>query len=286
MKPADDIKKFFQSAGLTTHPDVHERIFEDVLRAHQRMMANSPAQPETGRRIMRHPVTRYGIAAVLVLAALVGFTMFRHTGNVTWAIEQSIQALSQYRAVLVEGSDTQRTWQENGSLEPRPTKSWAVANADQTMVEKYRHEVNGVAVLVTNGRKTWRYDPQTNTVRIENRPYVASECWFGQLLEQLKDGRDAGILTDWKETYGQDPATGRQRIFLACAWRDGRWNGPRSMWFEFDRESKLPVRFKQWENAGWEGPATLVGERITCYESLPDDLFEFEIPPGATVIEQ
>ncbi len=235
---------------------------------------------------MRHPITKYAIAAAVVLAALVVFRVFHETSGVAWAIEQSIQALGQYRAVVVEGSDTQRCWEENGSLEPRPMKTWAVANADQTMVEKYRHEVNGVAVLVTNGRKTWRYDPQTNTVRIESRPYVASECWFGPLLEQLKKGRDAGILTDWKETTGQDPTTGRQRIFLACAWQDRRWNGPRSIRFEFDPESKLPVRFQQWENAVWEGPAALSVEKITVYESLPDELFEFQIPPGATVVSQ
>ncbi len=235
---------------------------------------------------MRHPITKYAIAAAIVLAAVVGFTVFRRTGNVAWAIEQSIQALGQYRAVLVEGSDTQRTWQEDGSLEPRPTRSWAVANAEQTMVEKYRHEVNGVAVLVTNGRQTWRYDPQTNMVHVENRPYIASECCFGPLLEQLKKGRDTGIFTDWRETTGRDPATGKQRIFLACAWQDRRWNGPRSIRLEFDRESKLPVRFQQWENAVWEGPVTLTVEKITFYESLADELFEFHIPPGATVVSR
>jgi outer membrane lipoprotein-sorting protein len=58
------------------------------------------------------------------------------------------------------------------------------------------------------------------------------------------------------------------------------------MRIEFDVESKLLVSFKQWENANWEGPATLVVEKITYYENLPDDLFEFEIPEGATVIEE
>jgi outer membrane lipoprotein-sorting protein len=286
MKPAEDIKRLFQNAGLSTNPGIHERVFSDVLQAQQQTTIESPAPPERWRYIMRHPITKYAIAAGIVLAAVVGFTLFHRTGNVAWAIEQSIQALAQYRAVLVEGSDTQRTWREDGSLEPRPTKSWAVANADQTMVEKYRHEVNGVAVLVTNGRRTWRYDPQTNTVRIENRPYVASECWLGPLLEQLKKGRDDGILTEWRETTGRDPATGRPRLFLACAWQDRRWNGPRSVRLEFDPQTKLPVRFQQWENAVWEGPATLTGDTITFYESLPDDLFEFQVPPGATVREQ
>jgi len=40
----------------------------------------------------------------------------------------------------------------------------------------------------------------------------------------------------------------------------------------------------QWENARWEGPPALVVEKITYYESLPDELFGFEIPEGATVI--
>ncbi len=286
MKPAEDIKRLFEDAGLSTNPDIHEQVFADVLQAQRQTVTESPALPERWRLIMKRPITKYAIAAAIVLAVVAGFTMFRHTGNIAWAIEQSIQALGQYRAVVVEGSDTQRCWEENGSLEPRPMKMWAVANADQTRVEKYRHEANGVAVLVTNGRKTWRYDPQTNTVRIEDRPYVASECWFGPLLEQLKKGRDAGILTDWKETADQDPATGSQRIFLACAWQDRRWNGPRSVRIEFDRETKLPVRFQQWENAAWEGPATLIVQKITFYESLPDDLFEFQILPGATVVSR
>jgi outer membrane lipoprotein-sorting protein len=287
MKPAEDIKKFFQSAGLSTHPDVHERVFEDVLRAHQRGMTNPPAQPAIGRRIMRNPVVRYGIAAVLVLAAVVGFTLFRHTGNTAWAIEQSIQALDKYRAVLMEGQAAESLWREGGSSALRPVRTWAVANADQTAIEKYRDEMDGVHVLTTDGHKTWRYDPQTNRVTIENRPYVGGEYWVGSgFLAQLKQGRDAGILTQWKETTAKDPATGRLRVVLQIAWLAARWNGPRSLRLEFDPETKLLVSLKQWENAQWEDPASIVTQKLTYYESLPDELFEFQIPPGATVQEQ
>jgi outer membrane lipoprotein-sorting protein len=194
--------------------------------------------------------------------------------------------VSQYKAVIVEGLDSERTWREDGSLELRPFKSWAVANENQTMVEKYRHEVNGVPNLTTNGKKTWRYDPQTNTVRIENQPYIASECWFGgQFLEQLKSFRESVVFTHWQETYVKDPRSGKQRVLLKIAWLAGRFNGPRSIVIEFDVESKLLVGLKQWENANWEGPATLVVEKIMYYENLPDELFEFEIPDGATVVE-
>lgn len=234
---------------------------------------------------MKSPLTKVTVAAALIIACLIGVFIINETSSIAWAIEQSIEAVSQYEAVVVEGLDSERTWREGGSLEQKPFKAWAVANEDQSMVEKYRHEVNGVPNLTTNGKKTWRYNPQTNTVRIENRPYIASECWFGgQFLEQLKAFRESILPTHWQESYGKDPRTGKQRVLLKIAWLTERFNGPRSIVIEFDMESKLLVGLKQWENAKWEGPATLVVEKITYYENLPDELFEFEIPDGAKVI--
>ena len=235
---------------------------------------------------MKHPMTKYAVAAAVVLVAILGFALFHRTAAVTWAIEQSIEALSKYNALLVEGSAAERAWTEEGSLELKPTRMWAVANADQTRIEKYRVEFDGVTLLTTDGQKTWKYEPQAHRVTITNRPYVASECWPGSgFLEQLKDGRDAGIITHWEEAFSKDASTGARRVLLRVAWVSARWNGPRSMRLEFDVESKLLIHFTQWENADWEGPASFVGETITYYESLPDDLFEMEIPAAATVVQ-
>lgn len=236
---------------------------------------------------MKTKIARLATAATIILAVVLSVTILNHSASPVWAIEQSIEAMDQYKAVFIEGLQSERTWRENGSLELRSYRSWAVANEDQTMIEKYRTEVEGFLILTTNGRKTWRYDPNTNTVRVENRPYVASECWCGSgFLEQLKNFHNSGVITSWEETYGKDPATGKQRAFLTIAWLDKRYNGPRSLWLEFDMENKLLVSLKQWENADCEGPATMIGEKITYYENLPDDLFELEIPEGATVIEE
>jgi outer membrane lipoprotein-sorting protein len=248
-------------------------------------MAGQPRRIRIWRIIMKSQITKFAAAAVIVLAVVLSVTILNNSTSTVWAIEQSIEAVSQYKAVIVEGLDTEHTWREGGSLEQKPFKAWAVANEDQTMVEKYRHELNGVPFIITNGQKTWRYDLETNTVRIEDRPYVASECWCGsRFLEQIKSF--LGEVIPWEVTYGKDPATGKQRAFLKIALLDKRYNGPRSMWFEFDVESKLIVSLKQWENANWEGPATLVVEKITYYENLSDDLFEFKIPEGATVVEE
>lgn len=287
MKPAEDLTRLFENAGLSTNPDIHERVFADVLQAQQRITLESPAWPERWRAVMTHPITKCAVAAVVVLAALTGFVLFHRTGNLAWAIEQSIEVLGRYHALSAEGSASEHFLVESGDPTPRAVRMWAVADPNQTTVEKYRLEMDGVTLLTTDGHKTWKYEPQAHRVTIRNRPYMASQYWLGsRFLEHMKEARASGILTAWQELPGADPATGKSRITLRIAWRDARWNGPRSLQLEFDPESKLLLGMRQWENVSWEGPAGLVIERVTYYESLPDELFQYQIPPGARVQEQ
>ena len=261
-----------------------EKLEQNLLVALNRQSRHKTQTPSIWRIIMKSQITKLATAAVIIVAVAISVTILNETTSTVWAIEQSIEVLSKYNAVFFGGSES--FLDEKGNLQTRDKKAWAVANEDQTRVEKERHEVDGVPIITTNGKKTWRYDLQTNSVRIENCPYIASECWCGsRLLEQIK-GLLGEVIRNWEVTYGKDPATGKQRAFLKIAWLEKRYNGPRSMWIEFDVESKLLVGLKQWENANWEGPATLVVEKITYCESLPEDLFEFEIPEGATVIEE
>lgn len=280
---------FISDIKLDDAPSAHhqDELERDLLIALAGQSRQKGQSLRIWRTLMKTKIAKCATAAVIALAVILTITLFGQLGSPVWAIEQSIEALDQFWAVSVEGWESERTWVENGSLELRPFKSWAVANQDQTKVEKYRTEVEDYLTLTTNGQKTWRYDPNTHTVRIENHPYNAGDYWCGsRFLQQLKEGHDNGLLTRWEVTYGKDPATGRKRIFVKTAWLDERYNGPRSLQLEFDMESKLLVSFTQWENSNWEGPATLIAEKITYHENLPDHLFEFEIPEGASVIEK
>jgi outer membrane lipoprotein-sorting protein len=289
MRLGKNIEEFIKNASIHSNPDVNQALLKDLLQ----QIDNAETQkspvtlPNIRRTIMRNPLTKLAVAAVLLVACLIGMSVSYRTSGVAWAIEQSIEAMSQYNAIVVEGLDSERTWREAGSLEQRPFKAWAVANEAQTAVDKYRHEVDGVPIIATNGKKTWRYDPQTNTICIENQPYIASECWFGdQFLKQLKTFRKSVAFTHWQETYAKDPQTGKQRVLLKVAWLTKRLNGPRSMVIEFDAESTLLVGLKQWENSNWDGSPALIVEKVTYYDSLPDALFELEIPDGAKVVDE
>jgi len=288
----DNIEKHFEDfVSDIKHddvPSVHHRdkLEQNLLIALAKQSRQKGQSLRIWRTLMKTKIARVVAAAVIALSVIL-LIPFSQSDSPVWAIEQSIEVLDRFWAVSVEGWESERTWKENGSLELRPFKSWAIANEDQTMVEKYRTEVEGFLILTTNGQKTWRYDPNTNTVRIEDHPYVASECWFGsRFLKQLEDFRSQNVFAFWEVTYGKDPTTSNQRVYLKIAWLDERFNGPRSLQLEFDVESKMLVSFTQWENSNWEGPATLIAEQITYHENLPDELFEFEIPEGATVIER
>lgn len=294
MRHSDDIEKLIEKSylkNLDIPKDIgmDERILDSAVIRMEKSKKTTPAfgQPIIWRTIMKNRKTQFATAAVIALAAILSITLFSQLGSPAWAIEQSIEVLDRFRAVSLEGRESERTWKENGSLDLRPFKAWAVANETQTKIEKYRHEADNVPFLITDGKQTWRYEVQTNTVRVENQPYNAGDVWCGsRFLKQLENLRSQGVFTCWEVTYGKNFATGIQRVFLKIAWLDGRFNGPRSMQLEFDVETKLLVSLKQWENSDWEGPATLIVEKITYHEKLPDDLFEFEIPEGASLIEQ
>jgi len=280
-----EFKNIVRDIRFDDKPDYNHRdkLEQNLLAALDKQSQHKTQAPNIWRIIMKSQITKLATAAVIIVAVALSVIIFNNSTSTAWAIEQSIEALSKYNAVLFEGSES--FLDEDDKLQMRDMKAWAVANADQTKVEKERHDVDGVPTLITNGRETWRYDPQTNTV-IKNLPYGTPEGWIGsRFFEQLNAFRESGVIKDWDVTYGKDPVTSKQRAFLTVAWLDKRYNGPRSMWFEFDMESKLVVSMKQWENANWEGPPRIVSEKITYYESLPDELFEFEIPEGATVIE-
>ena len=83
MKSAEDIRQLFKNAELRVHPDADEQVFKDVLQARQNItMKDQPATPDsTWRIIMRSPITKLAVAAVVVIACLIGLSLWRTTGS-------------------------------------------------------------------------------------------------------------------------------------------------------------------------------------------------------------
>jgi len=83
MKSAEDIKKYFQKSTLSTNSDRHEAIFETIQRAQDQSGTTEPAFNRFSFRsfIMKSPLVKISVAAVVIIACLIGLSFWRTTGS-------------------------------------------------------------------------------------------------------------------------------------------------------------------------------------------------------------
>ena len=273
MGSVKDIKKSIKKLTVVSSGQIHGRVLDKLLKVldkSKKQMAEH--QPNIWRIIMKSKLAKLTTAAAIILIAVLSITILDKTTTTAWAIEETIELLENYNGIHFLGTTLDKQNQKV-TLE-----GWARANEEQTASNHLRLETATGQIVVVAETTCYRYDPNTNIVNITEGYGGAFNPWPGaKLLESLK-----GFVLDWNETYGKDPATNRDRVFVTCSHPAAP--GPRSWWFEFDIESKLLVSMKQWENMTREGTPNFNIKSITFFEDLPDELFVFEIPEGAKTI--
>jgi hypothetical protein len=81
MRSADDIRRLFKKAELGIDPDADERVFEDVLQARRQTTQNPRTVFDRWRTIMKSPLTKVAVAAAVVVACVIGVSLWRQTGS-------------------------------------------------------------------------------------------------------------------------------------------------------------------------------------------------------------
>jgi len=86
-------------SSTRTTPGMDERVLADVLSACKKPTMPEPASPGTniGRIIMKNPITKLAVAAVLVIACLVGIMMWTGTGS-NVALANVLTEIQQFNA--------------------------------------------------------------------------------------------------------------------------------------------------------------------------------------------
>jgi len=94
MKSAEDIKRYFQQATLSTNPDRHEAIFEKIQRAQAESKTTVPAshRPHYRSNIMKSPITKLAAAAVIILAIGLSINVLDKTTPAAYALGQTVEA--------------------------------------------------------------------------------------------------------------------------------------------------------------------------------------------------
>ncbi len=290
MIPTDNIHKLIKKLNVKAGPDLDARVHNDISKALAEPKQIQPAatQPNIWRIIMKNPMTKIATAAAVILIAALGITFLDKSATPAWAIEQTIEAMKKfngiylsgtwvmYRESLEEGFDPELVdaFYQEGKIS---FEMWAQVNEDGTRSGNVKIKGLGGMIGVADEDQTRIYLPKTNTIYIQQGSHIMVSPWPSQdfLAEKEKESED------WKVRYGTDAETGRDRIFVTCR-AGGR---EKSWWFEFDLETKLLVRFKQWTNAHRQGQPECDVQKIIYYEELPDEVFELEAPEDAEVFE-
>jgi hypothetical protein len=255
----------------TPDPDHRDRLERDLLNE----LAKRTSRKELiWRTIMKSQITKVAGIVAVILIAMLAIPLTDRLAAPAWAIDQTIDVLRKFNAIQLSGTVVGEDGNE------ATFEAWARADSEQNAADCLRMETSSGQVQVVWQNRSYGYDPKTQTVYLTEGYGKPINPWPGaRLLELLRD-----FTIDWEERYGKDAATGRERVFVTCSHPGAP--DPRSWWFEFDVESKLPVSFKQWENMTRQGPPRFYVKSITYLENFPDELFEFEIPEGAQVIEK
>lgn len=249
--------------------EVDGKVLTDALTTMQQTKSERAADTSriTWRTIMTNKASKLAIATVIV-AVVLSLTVFDGLTKPTWAWEDAIKALKDFRAVYVVGAFPGGT-----------AEVWMRANKAKTQSADVVVKGSLGAITWTQDGSTYHYEPGQNTVYYEPALTIGISQWLGpELLEMLSAADNAQTVR------GKDPATGRDRVMLLCSLIDV--HGAQSWNIEFDVASKLPISFKQWPNLDRSGPPAFDAFKVTYYEDLPDSVFDVDVPAQAKYVEK
>ncbi len=107
MKPADNLNEFFKNAAVNTNPRMDKAVLDKVLAAHEKTRSTKPAlaEPTLWRTIMKSPLTKLAAAAIVVVACVIGLSLWRGTQSGI-ALADVLARVEQVKAFRSTGSYT------------------------------------------------------------------------------------------------------------------------------------------------------------------------------------
>ena len=222
------------------------------------------------RIIMNSKITKLATVAVVILAVVVGVTLIDRSATPAYAIEQTIQAMRSISSVHAYCTD----W--DGSK----GESWMQINPE-TGQEEYHYSDQGNLLIVATPQKTYYYYKDKDLVRIRNEYVPAAEVRVSQLFEDLADfiQKYNGKL-DFQSEFDPDLQNEVIRIHGYIP-AQGDF-GEKEFIISVDPKTKLPINIETIKAAPGQGVKSV--DRIEYNVSIPQGLFDFEIPEGAEVV--
>ncbi len=275
MTPQKEAEKQIRAWSVPGTRAADEHIIKDALTAFDK--TTNEHKVELGPLIWRHIVennkTRWASAATIVLVIVLSIAFFNKAVSPVWAMEQTIEALKEYRGAYLAGLVPGEKGALVGFEMWIRTSDTGISSTDALIT------LDDGAMQWTRDNSTYSYSPSINTVEYEDALTFGISHWFGPKLFKM-----LSHIKNIKTTFATDPATGREVAILSGSHTDAL--GPKSLQVEFDVETELPVSLKHWNNLQKKGSPTFSAMQIRYFEQLDDSVFVVQVPEGARYVEK
>jgi hypothetical protein len=272
MKSERQIKQLAKEIRFKPDAVVDERVLACAETALEKTAKYKTAvllrRPSIWRIIMKSPITKLSTAAAIIVCIALTITFMEKTVTPAYSFEQTLQAMQDLRTMYMVCKD----WNDD------EFEMWIELNPDTGTPEYCRAYWPKSKVLnISRPDTSYQYNENANQVQINSGKLYHMDLAPAKVFEQLQlaSREDPDSVVIFHEYDGRS-----NKSVIVVIWR-----GPtQSFKIYIDPETKLPVRMQGLES-NQLGSVIKDIEQIEFNVDLPEDIFTFEIPEGASIID-
>jgi len=219
---------------------------------------------------MKARITKLAAAAVIIVAVGLSVNLWDKSIPAAYAIEQTIEAISNTLTVHLFGRD----WNDN------QVEMWVKANEDTKEAEYfYINKIDERKLIVATPELTYYYDRESNTVRKVKGQDIHSYMRMDNVFEQINEiAQDlGGTIIDYRK---YDEKRGQEVIVLEVI------SEMINLEALIDPETNLPISIGITKSSLDKSREILrYVDEIYYDDPVPERIFEFKIPEGAQVFD-
>jgi tetratricopeptide (TPR) repeat protein len=249
MRTSEDIEKLIKNAAIHSNPDVNQVVLRDLLKEfdNAQEQKSTVTQPSERRIIMKSPITKLAVAAVIIVAVALSITVVDKLTTPAYAIVQTVEALKNARFLHIIGRD------DAGQIND---ERWIEIGMHGLQV-RYRQDKPPHPFAIEDGESTARYRHDKKAVVIYDRKDLQYQ-WVGELGKALENLRQEGEILKANDDYQGQLA---HKV----------WWPYMSAECYVNPETKLPIA---------------IGDTELSYEVPPAEIFEIFVPEGYVVVDK
>jgi outer membrane lipoprotein-sorting protein len=263
MREKRKINELFKDKLKTSaSPELDRRIDSLIAQTDEKQTQTS----NTWRLIMKNRITKFAVAASVLIAIVLSITIFDNTVTPVYAIEQTIEAMRSLSSIHAYCTD----W--DGSQ----GEVWIQTNPE-TGQEEYCYADIGKLLIVATPQTTYYYHKDKNLVRIKKEYVPASQISFSRIFEELPNWvQNHGGKYEINNEFDEELQKEVILIHVDLPIYD------KEQIIRIDPKTKLPINIEAIKSKPGQGVKST--DRLEYNLSIPEGIFEFEIPEGAKVV--